>query len=169
MEVAGDSCQCSDPVRNTIAALIYWLIRLHDHSFCIDGTIAIDDFCASQSGSLKATRVLVDKLVPLDEMRRSSDMAALATFAEHHLYQTHRFGPVPPAVQNLLNLLTTFRVGRKLLLKSHPAHEDPMGESALFTQLYGLLMALKSRDIHQFRKGHTPVSQCHAKHRPGHH
>ena len=41
-------------------------------------------------------------------------MAALATFAEHHLYQTHLFG-------------------QNLLLKSHPAHEDAMGESALFT------------------------------------
>lgn len=33
---------------------------------------------------------------------------------------------------------------------SHLAHEDAMGESALFIKLYGLLMALKSRDINQF-------------------
>lgn len=106
--------------------------------------------CVYLTGSQKGTRALFDRLVPLDDVPRSRDMTALANFARQHLYQIQRFGPVPPEVEDLLDLFTTFTVDQYLLLKSRPTHEDAMGKSAVFTKLYGLLMALKTRDMNQF-------------------
>jgi hypothetical protein len=153
VEVPGDSRQCkvvSDTVRNTTTALVYWMIRLHSHGFSLDGTLIIDGFCVHFNGSLKGTGALFHKLVPLDDVCRSRDMTALANFARQHLYQIQHFGPVPPEVQDLLDILTAFTADQYLLLKSHPAHEDAIGQSAIFTKLYGLLMALKTRDMNRF-------------------
>jgi hypothetical protein len=103
VDVPGDSRQCkvvSDTARNITTAMTYWMIRLHNNGFSLDGALPIHGygFCVDRTGSLKGMSGLFDMLVPLDEVRISTDMNALANFALQHLYQTHRFGAVPPEV-----------------------------------------------------------------------
>lgn len=158
--VPGDARQClvsSDRVRFSIAALVYWWLRLLEHNFSLDGDglgpvghLPADAFYVDLSGVLKGSLGIMDRLVPVNNQNQNRDMIRLAHFARDHIYRTQQFPNIPPVVRKLLHILDNFQPNQHLLLKTHPALEDAIGVSTLFTKLYSLLMAMKKRNIQLF-------------------
>lgn len=156
VDVPGDSRQCrvsSNKARNSTAGVIYWRIRLQLKNFSLNGLEAgpvghlpPDAFCIDLNGMVKGSLALVDQLVPTTDHLNQRDMQRVANYARDYLYRTLQFPHLPPEVSKLFDLLDSFQPNQSILLKSHPALEDAIGQSKLFAMLYSLLLALKKRE-----------------------